>query len=97
MSKIGEFTTKSVAKLVEKNNHGYILKVNVDYPEELHDMHSKWLFLVEKMKISKVEKLMPSLNNKELYVVHLAALRQALKHGFMLNKRYLVMKFEQNA
>ena len=49
------------------------------------------------MKISKVEKLMPSLNNKELYVVHVAALRQALKHGFMLNKRYLVMKFEQNA
>ena len=41
MSKIGEFTTKSVAKLVKKNNHGYILKVNVDYSEELHDMHSK--------------------------------------------------------
>ena len=28
-------------------------------------------------------------------MVYVAALHQALKHGLMLNKRYLVMKFEQ--
>ena len=36
---------------------------------------------MEKMKISRVEKLVPDLKDKKGYAVHIKALGQALKHG----------------
>ena len=38
------------------------------------------------MKINKVEKLVPNLNDKEKYIIHIRALDQALKHGLVLKK-----------
>ena len=34
-------------------------------------MHNDLPFMPEKMKINKVEKLVPNLNDKEKYVVHI--------------------------
>ena len=36
------------------------LKVDVQYPEKLHDLHNDLPFLPERMKIEKVEKLVVS-------------------------------------
>jgi len=57
---------------VKKDKKGYILEVDVDYPKELHKEPNELPFLVdiETMKIGKVEKLVPNLNNKKKYVVH---------------------------
>ena len=97
INKVEELTPEKIAKLVKKDRKGYILEVDVDYPKELHKSHNELPFLCERMKIGKVEKLVPNLNNKRKYVVHIKALHQALKHGLVLKKVHRVIKFEQSA
>ena len=91
---VEEFTTKRITKLAKKNKHGYLLEVDVDYPEELHEKHNELPFLLEKMKIDKVMKLVPNLFNKKQYVVHIRGLSQALNLGLILKKVHRVIKFE---
>ena len=55
---------------------GYLLKVDIDYPKELHESHKDLPFLS-----IKNEKLLTTLQSKEKYVVHIATLKQALLHG----------------
>ena len=66
------------------NKKGYLLEIDIKYPKELHDLHNDLLFMYEKMKINKVEKLVPNLHGKKKYVIHIRALDQALKHGLIL-------------
>ena len=68
---VEEFTAKRITKLAKKNKHGYLLDVDVDYPEELHEKHNELPFLPEKMEIDKVMKLVPNLFSKKQYVVHI--------------------------
>ena len=65
----------------ENSNKGYILEVDVKYPKKLHDLHSDLPFLPRRMKIDKCKKLVCNLQNKEIYVVHIKSLKQALNHG----------------
>ena len=97
ISNIEEFTTKQIVKLVKKKKHGYIPEANVDYLEELHNMRKELPFMVEKIKINKVGKLAPNLNNRKKCVVQIRGLDQALDHGLMLKKRHRLIKFEQSA
>ena len=97
INKVEELTPEKIAKLVKKDRKGYILEVDVDYPKELHESHNELPFLPERMKIGKVEKLVPNLNKKKKYVVHIKALDQALKHGLVLKKVHRAIKFEQSA
>ena len=96
MSNIKEYTPKKISELVKKNKHGYLLEVDVDYPEKLHDKHNDLPFMVEKMKIHKVEKLVPNLHNKRKYVVDIRALDQALNHGLVLKNVHRVIQYEQS-
>ena len=97
INKVEELTPEKIAKLVKKDRKGYILEVDVDYPKELHESHNELPFLPERMKIGKVEKLIPNLNKKKKYVVHIRTLDQALKHGLVLKKVHRAIKFEQSA
>ena len=97
ISDVDEFTTENIAKLVKKDKKGYILEVDVDYPKGLHKKHNELPFLPEKMKIHKVEKLVPNLKDKKNYVVHIEALHQALQHGLVLKKVHIGIQFEQSA
>ena len=72
------------------------MKVDVKYPKELHENHNELPFLVDKMKIGREEKLVPSLKRKKGYVVHIKALDQAIKHGLKLKKVHRVMEFRQS-
>ena len=56
-----DFTTEKIDELVKKKKRGYILEVYVEYPKELHENHNELPFLTEKMKIGRVEKLVPNL------------------------------------
>ena len=40
----------------EDNDKGYILEVDIEYPKNLHDLHSDLPFLSERMKINKCNK-----------------------------------------
>ena len=43
-------------------------------------------FLAERKKIEKCKKRVCSIHDKENYVVHIRALKQALDHGLILKK-----------
>ena len=42
----------------------YLLEVDARYPKKLHNKHNKLPFVAEKMKIGKIEKLIPNLKDK---------------------------------
>ena len=71
---------------------GYLLKVDIDYPKELHESHKDLPFLS-----IKNEKLLTTLQSKEKYVVHIATLKQALLHGLELKKLHRVISLNQEA
>ena len=90
-SKLAEF----ISRKASEENKGYLLEVDVGYPKKLHDKHNDLPFLPEKMPIGKVDKLVPNLNDKEKYVVHINTLDQALKHGLILKKIHRIIQFDQ--
>ena len=49
------------------------------------------------MKINKCSKLVCALYDKENYVIHIRALKQAFNHGLVLNKVHSIIKFYQEA
>ena len=77
----------------EDSDKGYILKVDVENLKNLHDLHSDLPFLPERMKINKCTKLVCNLYDKEKYVVHIRALKQALIHG--LNHEKLLFRLKR--
>ena len=81
----------------ENSNKGYVLEVDVNYPQELYDIHSDMPFLPEMMAINKTKKLVCNLHDKKKYVAHVSVLKQALNHGLKLAKVYSVIEFEQEA
>ena len=51
----------------------------------------------ERKKIKKWDKLVWNIKDKEIYVVHIRALKQALNHGLILKKVHRVIQFNQEA
>ena len=94
---VNDVTPGEIVKLAKIEKKGYLLEVDVKFPEELHDSHNGLPFMCEKMKINKVEKLVPNLYDKEKYVIHIRALTQALEHGLILEKVHRVIEFNQSA
>ena len=60
-------------------------------------LHSDLAFLPERMKINKCTKLTCTIQNKENYVIHIRALKQAINHGLKLKKVHKVIEFDQEA
>jgi hypothetical protein len=75
-----DFKRMSGEELEKWRNYGCILKVDLEYPEELHDKHNEYHLAPERMEIKKVDKLLPNLNNKEKYVIHHKTLRLTKVH-----------------
>lgn len=77
---------------------GYVLEVDLHYPESLHDAHNDIPFCSEHMRPpgSKQEKLLTTLYDKNRYVIHYRALKQALEHGLVLNKVHRALEFRQS-
>ena len=76
---------------------GYILKVDVDYPNKLQNLHSDLPFLPERMVINNTKNLVCNLNDKKNYLVHINVSKQALDHGLKLRKFHRVTEFDQEA
>ena len=70
---VEDFTPEKIDELVKKNKKVYLLEVDVENPKELHENHNELPFLTERMKIGRVEKLVPNLKDKKGYVVHIKA------------------------
>ena len=94
LSKFNENFTKNYD---ENSNKGYFLEVDVEYPKSLFNLHKDLPFLPEREKILKCNKLVRNIRDKEKYVVHIRALKQALNHGLILKKLHRVIQFNQKA
>ena len=60
--------------------------MDIEYPKQLFSSHKNLPFLPERRKIEKVEKFVCSIEDKEKYVIHIRALKQALNHGLKIKK-----------
>ena len=95
---------------------GFILEVDLEYPQELHDLHNDYPLAPEKTKVSSgmlseyckkiadkynisiglVNKLIPTLREKEGYVLHYRNLQLYLDLGLKIKKVHRVLKFNQS-
>ena len=94
---VSKFDETFIKLYDEDSNKRYILEVDVQYPKDLHNLHSSLPFLSQRMKIKKCNKLASNLYDKKEYVVHIRALKQALNHGLIFKKVYRVIQFNQEA
>ncbi|XP_065679086.1 uncharacterized protein LOC136093770 [Hydra vulgaris] len=74
-----------------------ILEVDLEYPEHLHDLHNDYPLAPERLKVDKVDKLIPNLNHKENYIIHYENLKLYERLGMKLTKIHRGIKFEESA
>ena len=73
------------------------LEVDLEYPEDLHDLHNDYPLAPERITIRNVEKLIPNLNNKTNYVVHYENLKLYESLGLKITKIHRGIKFQESA
>ena len=71
---------------IKSSYKGYFLEVDVEYPKHLCNLHKDLPFLAERNKIERCNKLVCTMHDKENYLVHIKALKQALNHGLIFKK-----------
>ena len=72
------------------------LEVDLEYHKELHDLHNDLPLCPENIETkNKINKLIPTLNNKEKYVIHYRTLMLCLDLGMKLKKIHNGIKFEE--
>ena len=91
---LSDFNEDFIKNYNENSDIGYFLEVYVEYPKKLWSSHKHLPFLTERKKIEKVEKLLCSIEDKEKYVIHITALKQALNNGLKFKKVHRVIKFK---
>ena len=100
---------QKLMRIKKYSSTGYILEVDLEYPQELYDIHNDYPVAPEKIKppkewlsdyahnitTGKVKKLVPNLMNKNNYVIHYRNLQQCLELGMKLKKIHRILKFKQ--
>ena len=59
-----QFNEGFIKNYNEKSDEGYFLEIDIQYLEKLHELQNDLLFLPERIKIEKVEKLVANLHDK---------------------------------
>ena len=93
--KLVEIDLDQISDLATSKIKGYLLEIDIRYLTELHDSHNDLPFMCEKMKINKVEKLVPNLRDKKNYVIQIRVLDQSLRHGLVLERIHRATEFNQ--
>ena len=95
MKKLSKFNEDFIKKWYENSDIGCFLEVDVEYPKKLTNLRKDLLFLSERKKIGKVDRLICSIEDKEKYVIHIRTLKQALNNGLILKRVHRVIHFNQ--
>ena len=72
-----------------------VLEVDLEYPKELFKEHNDYPLAPERLKIGRVEKLVPNLWDKNKYVLHKKNLQLYLDLGLRLTKIHRGIKFQE--
>ncbi|CAH1111573.1 unnamed protein product [Psylliodes chrysocephalus] len=97
-------TNIDVLSICDDAAEGYMLEVDLEYPQHLHDQHKDIPFCPEHINpqtgkpsktVKELTKLMATLHPKTKYVIHYRALKQALSHGLILTKIHRALRFKQ--
>ena len=86
---LSTFTDDFIKNCYSHSDMGYIFYVDITYPKEVYELHKDLPFLPDRMEVNKVNKLVATVHDKNNYVIHIYALKQALNHGLIL--RYIVL------
>ena len=73
-----------------------ILEVDLEYPQELHNLYNYYALAPERLKIWNVVKLIPNLNNKTNYVVHYENLKLYKSLGLKITTIHRGIKFKES-
>ena len=90
---LSRFNEDFIKNYNENSDIVYFLEVDIEYPKQLWSCHKDLPFLPERKKLEKVEKLVCSIEDKEKYIIHIKALKQALNHALILKDVHRVIKF----
>ena len=67
---VGDFKWMNKEELEKWMDYPCVLEVDLEFPGELYDLHNDYPLAPERLKINKVEKLIPNLWDKKKYVLH---------------------------
>ena len=73
-----QFSKDFTKNYKEESDERCFLLVDVQYIENLYNLHNDLSFLPERLKIEKVKNLVANLHDKTEYVIHIRNLKQAL-------------------
>ena len=90
------FKWMKVSELETWELHSCILEVDLEYPKNLHDLHSDYPLAPERVEANKIDKLIPNLRNKEKYILYHENLKQYLSLGLKLTRIHRGIKFEES-
>lgn len=95
-----EFSMLDIKQIADDAPIGYIFEFDLEYPEDIHDLHNDYPFCAENKLVPYTKtsrKLLLTFDRKEKYVIHYRMLKLALEHGLVLKKVHRVLQFEQSA
>ena len=92
-----QFNEDFMKSYYKESDEGYFIEVDVQYSEQLHELHNDLPFFLEERKFKKWKSLQLIYMKKIKYVIHMRNLKQALNHRLFLKKNLGVIKFNQNA
>ena len=84
------------SELENWRNYSCVLEVDLEYPENLHDLHTDYPLAPEQIKINKVKKLIPNLEDKEKYVLHQKIFKQYESLGLKVKKIHRGIMFKES-
>lgn len=93
-----DVTISDIKKTADNSPIGYILEVDLEYPQQLHDFHADYPLCAETRTPpgGKHKKLLLTLFNKTKYVIHYTMLKFVLEQGLVLKKIHKAIKFNQS-